>query len=97
MRQQEARSHLSCLASVKGTVASCLLLVTGQERGPGHGIETRQQVTRSWPWILGKSTDLAELQFLPLDKLGLDQMVSRASIAQGRKLSKSQELPLPSD
>nr|XP_042109714.1 SH3 domain-binding glutamic acid-rich-like protein 2 [Ovis aries] len=29
----------------RGTVASCLLLVTGQERGPGHGIETRQQVT----------------------------------------------------
>ncbi|KAI4567199.1 hypothetical protein MJG53_008782 [Ovis ammon polii x Ovis aries] len=30
---------------ISGTVASCLLLVTGQERGPGHGIETRQQVT----------------------------------------------------
>ena len=48
---------------------------------------------RSRSRILGKSLDLSELQFLLLDELGLEQMISRASTTQGRKLSKSQELP----
>ncbi|XP_069455034.1 SH3 domain-binding glutamic acid-rich-like protein 2 [Ovis canadensis] len=38
----------------RGTVASCLLLVTGQERGPGHGIETRQQVTSPHSKFFGR-------------------------------------------
>lgn len=53
----------------------------------GGGTQARQQVMRSRSRILGKSLDLSALQFPLLDELGLDQMISRASNTQGRKLS----------